>query len=92
MAMVVVMIMLLKWRGICYDRRRLWGLLNDICSFLRTWSFFVVCARDSCGARRRSSAFSPYNTGRNGILVGVFLDADETHGGLCGKNRYGIGR
>ena len=92
MAVVVVMIMLLEWRGISYNGRRLRRLLYDICPLLRTCSFLIVCARDSCSARRAATSFSSYDTGRNGILVGVFLDADETHGDLGGRNRYRIGR
>jgi len=87
MVMVIVMIMLLEWRGIGYDGWRLRRLLYDICSLLRTRSFLIVCARDSCGARRRATAFSSYDTCWNGILVGVFLDTDETHDCFGGENR-----
>lgn len=91
MAVVVVVVMMLGGRGIGYDGWRLRGLLYDICSLLRTRRILVVCARDSCGARRRAT-FSSYDTSWDSILVMVFLDTDETHDGLGGANRSGKGR
>jgi hypothetical protein len=86
MAMVVGVIMLR--RSICYDGRWLRGLLYDICSLLRTLRLLIVCARHSCGARRRAAAVSFDDPGRDCIVV-VFLDTDETHDGA---SRNGIER
>ena len=91
MATVVVVVMMLGGRGIGYDGRRLRRLLYDISSLLRTRRVLVVCARDSCGARRRAT-FSSYDTSWNSILIMVFLDTDETHDGFRGANRSGKGR
>jgi hypothetical protein len=91
MAVVVVVVMMLGGRGIGYDGRRLRGLLYDICSLLRTGRILVVCARDSCGARRRAT-FSSYDTSWDSILIMVLLDTDETHGDLGGEDTSGMGR
>jgi hypothetical protein len=79
MAVVVLMVMLLEGRGIGYNGWWLRGLLYDICSLLRALRVLVVCTRYSSGSRRGATAVSLYDTGWYGIVIVVFLDADETH-------------
>jgi hypothetical protein len=87
--MVVVVVMMLGGRGIGYDGWRLRRLLYDICSLLRTRRILVVCARDSCGARRGAMSISSYDASWDSILIMVFLDTDETHDGSGGKMEVG---
>lgn len=78
MAMVIMVVVLLKWWGICYDRRWLRRLLYNIC---RSRLFFIVGARNSGGARRRPSTVAAYDTGWDFIVVVVFFHTDKTHDG-----------